>query len=423
MSPLIASPAPPVSPGGAAQALFQEARRRRRHRWLAGIAVVLVASAAVAVSTVTWLHRAPGHEVGGTAPLGTGPGARSSVATAAWFDGTRMHVGYIHPGGRVTQRAGPEANADLLPLVQAGGRVYWVNPAGAFVPALGHWSQVVQYLDLATGKIGTAGPGQTVFLSADGRHLLMSQTATSLTEAPVAGTGAPRQLTLPRGWYLPGGDGLPDLGSGEGLATAGGVIVQSAESSAWRVHALGVWNLRSGKVEVIGRGLEVIGAYTPPGARYSLLAWLPAACPFPDNCLLKITNTATLAVRTVRSPLPGGFAVGGAFSPDGTRLAVFPQTTAPRTGPATARLAIVDLATGAMRVARLPRLALGQDVAWARWLPGGTHLMVGAGTGSCYLVDSATLSARPLYFTRGHGHNIGISQDINFTAAIILGRR
>ena len=206
--------------------------------------------------------------------------------------------------------------------MQAGGRVYWVNPAGAFVPALGHWSQVVQYLDLATGKIGTAGRGQTVFLSAGGRYLLMSQTATSLTETPVAG-GASRQLTLPRGWYLPGGDGLPDVGSGEGLATANGIIVQSAESSAWRARALGLWNPRSGKVEVIGRELAVIGAYTPPGGRYSLLAWLPAACPFPDNCLLKITNTATLTARTVRSPLPGGFAAGGAFSPGGTRLAVF----------------------------------------------------------------------------------------------------
>jgi hypothetical protein len=97
------------------------------------------------------------------------------------------------------------------------------------VPALGHWSQLVQFLDLATGEIGTAGPGQTVFASADGQYLFMSQTATSLTQTPVAG-GAPRRFALPRGWYLPGGDGLPDLASGEGLATANGIIVQSRES-------------------------------------------------------------------------------------------------------------------------------------------------------------------------------------------------
>jgi hypothetical protein len=418
MSPLIA---PPVSPDTAAQALFREARRRRRWRWLTGIAVVLMASAAVAVSTVTWPHRAAGHGVAGMGLAGSGLGARSSAAAAVWFDGIRLHVGYIQLSGRVTQRAGAEVNADLLPLVQAGRRVYWVDPAGTFVAALGHWSQVVQYLDLATGKIGTAGPGQTVFLSADGRYLLMSQTATTLTETPVTG-GAPRQLTLPRGWYLPGGDGLPNVVSGDGLATANGIIVQSEESPARRAPVLAVWNPGSSTVDVLGRGLAVIGAYTPPGARYSLLAWLPAACLFPDNCLLKITNTATMTARTVRSPLRGGFAVGGAFSPDGMQLAVFPQTPPRHATPGSARLAIVNLATGAVRMARGPRLALGMDFAWARWLPGGTHLIAGAGTGP-YLVDPATLSAKPLFFTRGHGHNIGNGQDINFTAAVLPLRR
>jgi hypothetical protein len=377
------------------------------------MAVAVVASASVAVSTVTWLHRASGREAGGTGPAVMARGARSSVAV--WVDGNnRLHVGDIHPGGRTTQRAGAEINAGPLPLVPADGRVYWVDPAGAFVPALGHWSQVVKYLDLATGTIGTAGPGQTVFASADGRDLLMSQTATSLTETPVMADGAPRQLSLPRGWYLPGGDGLPQVG-GVDLATANGIIVQSEESPGRRAPVLAVWQPHSGKVEVIGRGLAVLDAYTPPGARYSLLAWLPAACPFPDNCLLKITNTATLSTTTVRSPLPGGFAVGGAFSPDGTRLAVFLNTAAGRA----AQLALVNPGTGAVRVARSPRVALGQDYAWARWLPDGRHLIVGAGTPGAWLVDSTTLSAKPLSFARHPGHNIGNSQDINDTAAIV----
>jgi hypothetical protein len=47
----------------------------------------------------------------------------------------------------------------------------------------------------------------------------MSQTSTSMTQTPVAG-GTPRALTLPPGWYLPGGDGLADMFSGAGLATA-----------------------------------------------------------------------------------------------------------------------------------------------------------------------------------------------------------
>jgi len=102
----------------------------------------------------------------------------------------------------------------------------------------------------------------------------------------------------------------------------------------------------------------------------------------------------------VRSPLPGGFAMGGAFSPSGNRLAVFLNAG---TGQA-ARLALVDPATGAIRVAPTPRLALGIDIAWARWLPDGSHLIVGAGTG--YLVDAATLSAEPI-------------EGLDYTAAIL----
>ena len=194
----------------------------------------------------------------------------------AWFDGTSLRVGYLQPGGAVSEHAVAEVNAHYLPLVPAGGRVYWVDPAGTFVPALGHWSQVVRYLDVAAGRIGIAGPGQTVFLSADGRDLFMSQTATTLTETPVSAPGAVRQLTLPHGWYLPGGDGLADLFSGAGLATANrhrGPVPADPDPAGL---VLALWNPASGQVTVIGRARGVIDAYTPPGARYSLLAWLPA---------------------------------------------------------------------------------------------------------------------------------------------------
>jgi hypothetical protein len=321
-------------------------------------------------------------------------------------------VGDIHPGGGVTQRLVAEVNAAGLPLVRAGGRVYWVDPAGAFVPRLGHWSQVVKYLDLATGQIGTEGPGQTVFLSADGRYLLMSQTATSLTETPATG-GVARQLTLPRGWYLPGGDGLADVLSGAGLATANGVVVQSAESPGPGGVVLGLWNPGHGQVAMVGRARAVIDAYTPPGGRYSLLAWLPAGCR--GSCAIEITNTATMAARTLRSPLPGGFAIGGAFSPDGTRLAVFPMI---EPGQA-ARVALADLATGTVTVAPAPRFALGEDIAWARWLPGGRDLIAGGGTGGGDLVDSATLSAQPLVVARGRENDRGNSLDINYTMVVV----
>jgi hypothetical protein len=73
----------------------------------------------------------------------------------------------------------------------------------------------------------------------------------------------------------------------------------------------------------------------------------------------------------------------------------------------TARLALVDLATGAIRVAPWPRLTLGIAVAWARWLPDGIHLIVGPAPGDGYLVDAATLSAEPLVIAGGNGGAIG----------------
>ena len=92
-----------------------------------------------------------------------------------------------------------------------------------------------------------------------------------------------------------------------------------------------------------------MAASTPPGARYSLLAWLPARCSAGQNCPLRITNTATRPTKTVRSPLHHGFAVGAAFSPSGKQLAVFVNRNFLGTG--AVQLVIADAGTGAMRLA------------------------------------------------------------------------
>jgi hypothetical protein len=397
-------------PDTAPEVLFKEARRRRRRRWLAGGTAVLLLLAITAALALTWAHRMPGGR-GGARSAGAASAGRAGSAFAVWSDGMSLLVGDIEPGGIVTPRVVAEANVGPLPLVRAGQRVYWVDPAGAFVPALGHWSQLVRYLDLATGKIGMAGPGQTVFVSADGRYLLMSQTATSMTQTPVTG-GTPRLLTLPPGWYLPGGDGLADVLSGAGLATANGILVQSGQSPAPDGMTIGLWNPAGHQVAVIGRAQAVIGAYTPAGGGRTLLAWLPAGCA--GDCPVQITDTATMAVRSVRSPLSHGFVMGGAFSPDGTRLALFGRMS---DGTA-ARLALVNLVTGTVRMAGSPRLALGMDIAWARWLPDGRRLVMGAATAGGYLVDTMPLSAEPLVVVRGHGQDPTSNQDPNYTIVL-----
>jgi hypothetical protein len=65
-----------------------------------------------------------------------------------------------------------------------------------------------------------------------------------------------------------------------------------------------------------------------------------------------------------------------------------------------------------------PRLALGMDIAWARWLPDGRRLVMGPGTAAGYLVD-ATLSAEPLIVVHGHGQDRGSSQDPNYTTVLV----
>ncbi|MGN6793469.1 MAG: hypothetical protein ACTHJW_13885 [Streptosporangiaceae bacterium] len=403
------APSVPTALAREVRALFREARRRRQRRRLAGVVAVLLAGILVSAAALTWLHRAPGQHGSRGEGAGAAP-ADHAKAAAVWVDdSSRLRLGMIGADGRLSQRVVGEANAAAEPLVAFGRRVYWVDPAGMFVPSLGHWSQVVRMLNLSTRRVTVAGPGQTVFLSADRRSLLMSQWPASLTETPVAG-GPPHILNLPRGWYLPGGNGLADLLAGQALDTANGILVQSRESPGVGVRRIALWDPQTGRVDVIGRAQAVIDAYTPPGARYSLLAWLPAGCASPGSCLVKITDTASDAVTTVHSPTRGGFAIGGAFSPDGRSLAVFVNAPSRRS----TKLALIDVATGGLRVTHMPALQLGVDYGWARWLPDGARLIAGTLTG--YLVDTATLSARPLLPRKGSG-----SSGINYTAVVISG--
>lgn len=377
MSPVTAPPGPdtgrrPAPPGGSegggrdagrppartaddqvARALFAEARRRRRRIRLTGsLVVVAVAVAAVALG-LAWPRHPPGRGV--PAPAGGSGAAHAAKAPLlAWVDSSdRLVVGNL---ATLARRVVAKVDADpSAPLVPFGGRIYWVKESGGYVDGA-FWPRTIEALNLATGTSAVIGPGEFAFPSADGRRLFLSQTDTTLAEAPAGAAGRPGQLTLPAGWYLPGGFGI---------AVANGIVVRSKDAQ-WPAHPadLAVWNPQTGRVTVIGRAMGAIGAYTPPRARYSLLAWMPASCKFP-SCPIKITNTATLSSRTLRSLLRHGFVLGGAFSPDGRQLAVFINRQ-PKAGGQAAELAIASTATGAMRLAPRVRMTVGADTAWVR---------------------------------------------------------
>ena len=388
------------------QVLFVAARRRRRRR-LTGLAVSLVLAVgaiALAAAGGRW-PVAPGRsgpEAERSADPGHGAGRPPLVA---WFGGDS----HLHVGELATKRQRVVTTAAAYPgtpLAEAGGRIYWVNT--------GSWAAFVQDFDMATGKVQDLGSGQSVFASADGRHVYIVA-ADGLTEEPAAGPGAARQLTPPRGWYLPGdgGDGLDSP-----AAVGGGILVQSSDFQANPAPVtLGDWDPATGRVAVLGRVVSanfgIIGAITPAGGGSGLVAWVPPTCR--GWCVVRVANTSTGQIRTLRSPLRYGFALGGAFSPDGSELAVFVNRT-PGGGGQTVQLAIASTTTGVLRLVPRVRVVLGPPQDWLRWLPGSRQLIVG-GADSSYLVTAATGSAQPFNFS------VSSAGGLNASAVIIPARR
>jgi len=269
--------------------------------------------------------------------------------SVAWvdYDG-RLHIANL---ATAQQRVAARTTAyPVTPLAQAGGNIYWVDWGSGF--------PVVRELDVASGTTRDLGYGMSVFASSDGGHVFIARTGTSVTELPASGNGQELELTAPRGWYV----------AARPTAVADGIIVQSRDEQANpRPARIGVWNLRTGTVTVLGQTVAsayfgAIGAVTPPGAGYSLIAWMPSRCKLLSNCPIQVTNTATGSSITLTSPMPNGFALGGAFSPDGRELAVIVNTGRGPWG-AAAELAIASSQTGSLRLVPRARFTIGQDVA------------------------------------------------------------
>jgi hypothetical protein len=412
---LIAPPGRRLPDAAQLQVLFAEARRRRwRRRLAAGVVCLVLAGLAAAVSIGAWSYqpwRGGAHAAHRPAAINRVPGFSLPPATVAWVDYSgRLHIGDVatlaqHVAGTIPAWAGAGW------LVQAGGRIY------------GAGSPVIREFDFATGTTLRLGAGAGVFPSADGRHAYVERTSTSLAEMRPSGRGVLRRLHTPVGWYL-----VPNA-AGEVTASVGGggILVSSRLAGPSRTPwNLAAWDPATGKVTLVARSAVVVGAYTPPGGRYSLIAWAPAPC-MSGSCPIEITNTATRATVTARSPLPYGFTGQGAvFSPDGTRLAVFERTASINSSCCANNsvLAIVNTRTGAVRAVRPARLVTEEDAGWILWLPGGRRLLAGALSYS-YAVDTTTYAARPFFFfpqtadVPHADHNIMDTPDINFSAVLL----
>ncbi len=275
---MIAPPGHAARSAAEAEALFAEARRRRHRRRLAGAVACLVLAGSVAAGLATgWPRHGAGKHHGhpGAAAARRAGGVALPPVRVAWVDyGGQLHLGNLASGAQPVVATVDASAAD--PMIQSGGRLYWA--AGTSKNA------AIRDYDIATGKIRYLARGDSVFASADGRHIYIVQTGTTLIELPADGTGAPRRLALHAGWHM---SGL--LGS---WSVAGGIVVYSRPVNGRRgPPAVAVWDPRTGHVKIIGQDINVTDTYTPPGASYSLIAWTPAGCL--QHCPLGITNTST----------------------------------------------------------------------------------------------------------------------------------
>jgi hypothetical protein len=394
-------------------ALFAEARRRRRRRRITAAAVSL----AVAGSVMIGLTSGGGHH--DPAPR-TAASPRRAVITkpdlrrftlpaahVAWVDyNGALHIGDVATG---TQHVVATVRSDAGDwFVAAAGHVYWPDFSKNSGPIRGY--------DLATGKVQRIGRGESVFASPGSRRLYIMRSATRLIEVHPGRPAARRAFTVPAGWRL--------SCCQAGGTAAGGIIVYSAggRSGSPADARIAIWSPRDGSIRPLGAGYVVDDIYTPHGARHSLIAWQSASCAA-GNCPVRITNTATLATVTVRSPLRHGFTEGdGTFSPDGTELAVFVRRASIRSNwPNHSELALINTTTGTLRLVRAAKLITQEDAGWVLWLPGGHRLLAGALLYS-YAVDAKTLAVRPFFFFPGNEHDIMTTPDLNFSAVLIPGR-
>lgn len=291
--------------------------------------------------------------------------------------------------------------APCCTLVTVGHRTYWAGRSGG--------RDYVQEYNLASGVIRSVAPGWAVFASAGGQRVYIAQSGSRLLVLPASGAGRPRRLVTPAGWQVVP---LP-------WAAAGGLML----SSASRPPAIGLWQPGSGRIRVIGHG-RVLATWTQPSGRSSLVAWQPGACR-QLSCPIEITSTAADRTLTVHNRWGHGFLGQGAdaaFSPDGRTLAAFIHL--PHQGSAEAFVpALVNTATGTVRLVRHASMTNGEMSGWLVWLPGPRRLLAGPATDigryAGYAIDARAATARPFTFFPGSGYPANSSSDVTYGAVLV----
>lgn len=193
-------------------------------------------------------------------------------------------------------------------------------------------------------------------------------------------------------WALPDGWQLPTFSSSNEVLD-GLVVLERIDQTA-AAHDIALWTLGTGELEPIGRARWVVDATVYPEG-LPILAWLDDDCdPLSTGCGLVITNLDTMESRTVARP-EFGYIGGGAFSDDGSHVAVFVAGQENMPIEPSADLAVVDVGTLAMRVLPGTTVAVGEPIGSAAWTFDGSSVIF-HGLSETRVIDITTGAQRTL---------------------------
>ncbi len=384
----------PASGTFSPEAVIREARRRRRWRWL--VAILIVAAFVLVGIAADFLVNSGARDAGPSSPstLNAIPhsgrpnhSALPSATRLVWFASGGLHLGDPSQG---TDRVLAQVDATATRLVAIGDRVYFLRRGSPDVSALNGGTRIA-VLDIKSGRVHSLGAGINLTTTTDGRHLLVALDPSHLVTLSPTGT------RLSPVWTVPSGYTLNTYAPQHPLAAVeGGIAVESTRPSPTSgAYVLAIWYPSRGTIRVLGRDAFVIGSYTRPGANHSLLAWIDGSGAGADLNRLAITDTATMTTRLISSPLSGVFSSavqqygpevvefgsnflgGGAFSPDGRRLAAFVSAYRPHDWP-NAQLVLVNPDTGSVELITNTVIQIGEPAGWATWSPTGSDLFGGS---------------------------------------------